>query len=328
VLDADNRIVDLNPEARAIIPDWQGPLLGERIERVFPTRQALIAEMNQRQNAHFEMPVGQRVLDIRYNALRGRNDRSIGRLIVLRDITARKQAEEERERLIGELDAYAHTVAHDLKNPLGVLITSVNYLIDLKPYIDAEKEAEYLQRIARTGHKMINIVDELLLLASVRKQEDVKLDRLDMPAVLDGAVARLNHELTESAAVIDKQAEWPTALGYAPWVEEVWVNYVSNAIKYGGTPPKITLGADAPTDGTARFWVRDNGQGLKPGESEKLFADFERLDATNTEGHGLGLSIVRRIVTRLGGEVGVESRSGEGSTFYFTLPCEPVPASK
>jgi signal transduction histidine kinase len=73
-------------------------------------------------------------------------------------------------------------------------------------------------------------------------------------------------------------------------------------------------------DGTVRFWIRDNGPGLTPEEQTRLFTPFTRLDQAHAKGHGLGLSIVRRIVEKLGGQVGVESKVGQGSLFTFTLP--------
>ena len=96
---------------------------------------------------------------------------------------------------------------------------------------------------------------------------------------------------------------------------------MSNAIKYGGDPPEITLGYDKTNTGFIRFWIQDNGIGLNPSEVGKLFIDFERLGHKNIEGHGLGLSIVKRIVEKLGGEVSVTSEniSGNGSVFSFTL---------
>ncbi len=112
------------------------------------------------------------------------------------------------------------------------------------------------------------------------------------------------------------------ALGYAPWVEEVWVNYLSNAIKYGGRggePPRMELGAEAQADGMIRFWVHDNGAGITPEDQARLFTPFTRLDQVRAAGHGLGLSIVRRIADKLGGHVSVDSQIGEGSTFSFTL---------
>ena len=113
---------------------------------------------------------------------------------------------------------------------------------------------------------------------------------------------------------------WPVAVGYAPWIEEVWANYISNAIKYGGETPRIELGAMRQDDGLIRFWVRDHGAGLPPEKQAQLFKPFMRLGNLRIQGHGLGLSIVQRIINRLGGEVSVESQVGQGSTFRFTLP--------
>jgi signal transduction histidine kinase len=113
---------------------------------------------------------------------------------------------------------------------------------------------------------------------------------------------------------------WPASLGYEPWVEEVWVNYISNAIKYGGESPRIQLGATREPDGYVRFWIRDFGPGIPADQQSQLFIPFQQLEHTRAQGHGLGLSIVKRIVEKLGGQVGVESQPGQGSTFYFALP--------
>jgi len=110
------------------------------------------------------------------------------------------------------------------------------------------------------------------------------------------------------------------AHGYAPWIEEVWVNFISNGLKYGGNPPLLELGSDATDADMIRFWVRDNGIGIDAASQSELFTEFTRLDKVRAQGHGLGLSIVHRIIKKLGGYVGVESGPGEGSMFYFTLP--------
>ena len=110
-------------------------------------------------------------------------------------------------------------------------------------------------------------------------------------------------------------------MGYAPWVEQVLTNYVSNALKYGGRPPQVELGTVVVDERRIRVWVRDNGLGLTAKEIGMTFAPFSRLSSEDVGGHGLGLSIVRRLVERMGGEVSVESAGtpGAGCTFSFTL---------
>ena len=224
-----------------------------------------------------------------------------------------------------ELDAFAHTVAHDLKNPLNQIVGYAEMLEQYYATLSSVERMKSVGGIARSGRKMDSIIEELLLLAGVRKTE-VQLAPLDMGQTVTEAQQRLTYLIKEYQAEIVLPAAWPTALGYAPWIEEIWVNYLSNGCKYGGTPPRLELGGDALPDGRARFWVRDNGDGLTSEEQSRLFTPFTRLDQARARGYGLGLSIVRRIAEKLGGQVGVESDGapGQGSTFYFTLPAAPT----
>ncbi len=244
------------------------------------------------------------------------------------DITLRKEAEEalqrhtvELEARNEELDAFAHTVAHDLKNPIHVILLHADLLESYYSTDLNDKVSGYLRVIAKNATVMTSIIDELLLLASVRDAE-VKIEAVDMGRVVNKAVYRLEHMSAEYKAEIISPDSWPTVLGYSPWLIEVWVNYLSNAMKYGGQPPRIELGADR--DGKfVSFWVRDNGPGLTTEEQDRLFTPFTRLDQVKATGYGLGLSIVLRIIKKLGGEVGITSEVGKGSVFCFTLPVVP-----
>jgi len=232
-----------------------------------------------------------------------------------------RQHTQELQARNQELDAFAHTVAHDLKTPLGPLMGLTEILEMSFDALSEDDVTEILQSIRRSGRKMQNIVDELLLLAQVR-DADVKSEPLDMSSILAEAEHRLTHLFKEYEAKITMPDSWPRAWGYTPWIEEVWVNYLSNGMKYGGQPPCLKLGADLQENGMARFWVKDNGRGLTLKEQERLFIPFTQLSEVRTEGHGLGLSIVQRIIEKLGGEVSVESEGvpGQGSIFSFTLP--------
>jgi PAS domain S-box-containing protein len=245
---------------------------------------------------------------------------------IIRDITDRKQAEAAQHRYAmeletqnAELDAFAHTVAHDLKKPLTELIGFCSLLKIHFTETLTEDRKGYLKKIERSAFKMGSIIDELLLLASVRDMREIETSALKMGAIVAETQIRLENMIKEYHADILLPESWPVAKGYQPWIEEVWMNYFSNAIKYGGQPPRIQVGA-IEKEGQIRFWIQDNGNGLSPEEQKRLFTSFERLHQVSVEGHGLGLSIVRRIIEKLGGQVGVESKKGRGSVFYFTLP--------
>jgi PAS domain S-box-containing protein len=217
-----------------------------------------------------------------------------------------------------ELDAFAHTVAHDLKNPLSHITGYAELLKDEFEQMLESERYEAFGYILQGGYKMNDIIQELLLLASVRK-EDVVLEPVPMGDVVAEVVLRLYPMIEAHHVEIQLPESWPRALGYGPWLEEVWANYLTNGIKYGGEPPVLICGATVQSDGWVAFWVRDNGPGLTDEAKEKLFVEFTQLERGRGRGHGLGLSIVQRILHKLGGEVFVESIPGQGSTFGFLL---------
>jgi tetratricopeptide (TPR) repeat protein len=172
----------------------------------------------------------------------------------------------ERERLIADLNAFSYMVAHDLKNPLAA-ITGYASLMQMKlQNLDDLDSLRYLEIITQTSYRMNRIIDELLLLASVREQEIVP-HLVDMGATVSEALIRLEHMTSQHQAQITQPDSWPPAMGYERWIEEVWVNYITNAIKYGGSPPQIQLNATLLPNNKVRYNVRPTGghQPRKPG---------------------------------------------------------------
>jgi signal transduction histidine kinase/PAS domain-containing protein len=233
---------------------------------------------------------------------------------------ALRAAHESLAQRVAELDAFAHTVAHNIKTPLTAIVVSCDLLGIEGVEISSEDTRGFCQIIRDNSMHLNSIVDALLLLASTTTSHSVPQHLMNMGTIVAALPRRLQTMISSHGATIELPPRWPLAVGYGPWVEEIWANYVSNAIKYGGPSPRVVLGADPPVDGVVRFWVRDEGPGLNAEEQARLFTPFTRLHLGKAQGHGLGLSIVQRIASRLSGTVGVESKPGAGSMFYFTLP--------
>jgi len=234
-------------------------------------------------------------------------------------VTELSQKASELEVRNAALDAFSHTMAHQIRGPLSQIIGFTEYAESTFSDELTEDLRHILQRILQSGLKMNNMLSEILLLASVRSLSDVELFPLEMSRIVAEVRKRLRLQIDKYQAELIVPTSWPTALGHASWVEEVWVNYITNGLKYGGNPPKLKLGGKR-TNNMIHFWVQDNGQGIAPDDKSRLFKPHSRLYEHRVKGEGLGLSIVLRIIHRLGGEVGVESKVNEGSIFWFSLP--------
>lgn len=343
ILVVDNSLIvaDLNPAMQKIIGSDKKELIGSSALELFPHRKTIIQEILKSNN--FQTRISREIegelhfFDMQVTSLFDHNQNQTGRLCVLKDITPHIKAEEknmqanrrlmdeirEKEKLIVDLDSFSHTVAHDLKNMLGAIVSASNLIKQGMEDMSSQEVLEINELIRQAATKTMHITRELLTLASVRQQE-VNPVRVNMHRIVLDALNRLNDMTLEYNAKIIIPDHFNDALGYDGWLEEVWINYISNAIKYGGTPPVIHLGNEMLSDGRMKYWIKDNGKGLSGEDMALLFNKFTRLDTLRVEGNGLGLSIVKRIVEKLNGEVGIESKNipGEGCTFYFILPVQ------
>jgi len=225
---------------------------------------------------------------------------------------------EERNR---ELDAFSHTIAHDLKSPLNIILLQADFL-RMRYADDLPTEAgDHINGIRDGVMKMNRMIDQLLWLARLRHVSQTDNVVIVKP-VVESAVERFAPLMTANHIKIKIVDPLPNALGHAAWVEEIFANFISNAIKYMGAAngtARITIRGSRQAE-MVRYEVQDTGIGIAEGDTNELFTMFTRLNTVPAEGLGLGLSIVHRIVTKLNGEVGVESKKGKGSTFWFTLP--------
>jgi signal transduction histidine kinase len=224
---------------------------------------------------------------------------------------------EDLARKNEELEAYGRTIAHSLKTPLASAKRFLEILHKFKAdNLSAEQRHLLAQALAAT-EMAGQVVESLLLLAMVSQQE-VPLRPIDMGSVTNQALRQLGELQARTGASVRLPQSWPRVMGYAPWVGEVWMNLLSNAFKYAGSPPTVEVEA-VPEGAHVRFCVRDNGQPLSKEDSARVFVPFTRLQQERAEGHGLGLTTVRRIVTRLGGTVSVRPGVHGGNEFSFTL---------
>jgi len=339
IIDNRKRIADFNPAMKELVELDDKEMVGKSVDEIFPKWKKMIKKITE--ISDFQTIISHEVkgkicyFDLDTLSLYDYRNQSNGRLIILKDVTRRIKADEEitethinlineiqeKEKLIHDLDAFSHTVAHDLKGMLGAIVSASNII---KIGVDDMSKDELLEindLISQSATKTIQITNELLTLASVREQE-IKMIAVNMQKIVSDAMFRLRDVIQDNAAEIILPELWPEVLGYEAWLEEVWLNYISNAIKYGGNPPRIQIGSDILSDNRVKFWIKDNGMGLSESDIALLFNKFTRLDTMRAEGHGLGLSIVKRIMEKLDGETGVESENipGEGSVFYFILP--------
>lgn len=243
---------------------------------------------------------------------------------IVRSVRARL----EKKELLDELDAFAHTVAHDLRGPLATLTGRIELMELTHETSDAEHRRHQIEEAIRSARRLNAIIEDLLVLSGVRRQTMQPVP-LDMAAIVREALDRIDDLVRRCEASVTLPSTWPVALGHAPWVVHVWANYLSNAAKYAGPQARITVGSSPGTSpGRTRFWVADQGPGIEKEIGERLFAPFTRIPSSRVTGHGLGLSIVRRIIEKLDGCVGCDSTLGQGSRFWFELPtAAPSPPS-
>ena len=337
IVNSEGFIEDYNPAVNRIF-NLNKSIVRTRFSSVFAQFENLVSAIDTKEIHLVEIetvkPENSKTYQVRTAPIYNRNRQFSGHLLQFNDVTSLKNTEnklklvnkkleaevEERGRLIEDLDAFAHTVAHDLKNSLGSIYNVTEIIEECIREGNIGLLNEFSGHVKTSAQKAMHITHELLLLATVNHHE-VEKKQLDMARIFRDAQNQVKHLVNSTNAQITIPEKWPLVAGYAPWIEEIWVNYLTNALKYGGKPPVITIGAETG-EYYSRFWIKDNGNGIHPNDQNRLFKKYSRLTPDKAEGYGLGLSIVQRIAQKNGGYVGVESTGikNEGACFWFDLP--------
>jgi len=223
--------------------------------------------------------------------------------------------------LTEQMESFSHTVSHDLRAPLRAIRGFAQALSeDYGTALDTAGR-EYLHRMEQGAERMDRLIQDLLQYSRLARGA-ITLAPVDSETVLEQVLLQLEPEMRTSRAVINIQRPLPPVIAHGPSLQQVISALVANAIKFvaPGLKPQIRIWAT--TGGQrVRLWVGDNGIGIAPAHHERIFGVFERLHSGETyPGTGMGLAIVAKGMTRMGGSFGLESAPGEGSRFWVELP--------
>ncbi|MBE2182818.1 MAG: GAF domain-containing protein [Anaerolineae bacterium] len=240
---------------------------------------------------------------------------NIGRILVLQDITSLKETDQLKNELIS-------TVSHDLKQPLTVMNGYLE-LLQLTQTFEG-RSLEYIQNARRSIMNMRGLIDDLLNLAKIESGIQLNVSSLEIKPLLQGCINGIRGAAAAKMIAIDFSVE-PVDLylaGDLTSINQVFSNLIGNAVKYTSPEGKVTVKAEKNGDAVL-VTIQDTGLGISPEDQARIFDRFYRVrrpETDNIEGTGLGLAIVKRLVEIHRGQIGVESRLGEGSKFFVRLP--------
>jgi PAS domain S-box-containing protein len=248
-------------------------------------------------------------------------------LAMVRDVSIRTWVESEREKLIEELEAknaelerFTYTVSHDLKSPLITIKGFLGFIKEDSRSGNVLRLESDIKRISDAAEKMQQLLNDLLELSRIgrvtNKPQEIRFNEL-----IAEALELVHGRISQRGISVHVDENLPNIFGDRQRIHEVLQNLIDNAAKFMGDQPspRIEIGQQGELKGKPVFFVRDNGIGISPQYKDRIFGLFDKLDG-QTEGTGVGLALVKRIVEFHGGRVWIESEPGKGSTFFFTLP--------
>jgi len=239
-----------------------------------------------------------------------------GTILVFRDLTRLKQLERTREEFVAN-------VSHELRTPLSLIKGYVETLLD-GARDNPEVAERFLKIIERNANRLDLLIQDLLTISALESEKiKLNLQPVKLRALAEKVLTDLNAKAENKNVSLVNDVPELTANGDVNRLDQVLANLVDNAIKYGRGDGSVVVGGKKLDDGRLEIFVRDDGPGIPPEAIDRVFERFYRVDKARSRdqgGTGLGLSIVKHIVQAHGGEVRVESKLGEGATFFFTLP--------
>jgi PAS domain S-box-containing protein len=248
-------------------------------------------------------------------------------MAMVRDVSLQKWIEAEREKLISELEGknaelerFTYTVSHDLKSPLITIRGFLGFLREDSKSGNLVRLDADIKRISDATEKMQNLLNDLLELSRVGRLVH-ESRAVPFNALILEVLELLHGRISQGNIAVSVAENLPAVYGDRQRLLEVMQNLIDNAAKFMGSQPspRIEIGQHDLGDGMVTLYVRDNGIGIPTEFQENIFGLFNKLDA-RSEGTGIGLALVKRIVEYHGGRIWVESEVGQGATFFFRLP--------
>ena len=294
---------------------WNIPKLRELLENILPAHSTF---RNFEVTHEFEH-VGRKVMLLNASEIFNPNAQARTILLAIEDATDRKQAEEALQTTNAELQQFAYALTHDLQEPLRMVVNFTE-LLGREYAGKLGKEADTFISYSVQGALRIEaLLKALLAYWEVSEREQGGFASIDCGAVLAKALLNLQAAIAQSGATVTSDP-LPTVVAEEVMLMQLFQNLISNSIKYrGGEAPRIHVSAQRDAEGWL-FAVRDNGIGIDPQDTDRVFGMFKRLHGSEIPGTGIGLAICKKVVERKGGRIWVESETGRGATFKFTIP--------
>lgn len=267
------------------------------------------------------------VLQVAASMLGAAIKRQMDETILQKELEQRKLLIAELESKNEELERFTYTVSHDLKSPLVTISGFLGYIEQDAVTGNIVRFRQDTRRIHDAVHKMQRLLSELLELSRIGRMMNTPQE-WRFGDLVDEAIDIVQGQLEARGITVQTQPMLPAVYGDKPRLVEVLQNLIDNSAKYMGeqSTPLIKIGQRGVENGKPIFYVQDNGMGIAREHHERIFGLFNKLDV-KTEGTGVGLALVKRIIEVHGGRIWIESEPGTGSTFLFTLPAQPPPNS-
>jgi PAS domain S-box-containing protein len=263
------------------------------------------------------------VIRVASNVLGAAIKRQLDEAALQKELEQRALLINELESKNQELERFTYTVSHDLKSPLVTINGFLGYLERDAITGNFERLRQDSQRIQEAVSKMQRLLNELLELSRIGRMMNFP-QQVIFDELLNEALMIVHGQFKERGITVQIQPGLPVVYGDKPRLVEVLQNLLDNAAKYMGDQPqpRIAIGQRGMQDEKPILYVQDNGIGIAPAHYERIFGLFNKLDV-KTEGTGVGLALVKRIIEVHGGRIWIESEEGQGATFLFTLPTQP-----